>query len=352
MNYTDYLQVKEDFITQLAPQKEVDLAEIQHESDQLYTVDGVEVLASKHFADSYDALIGIKPKQKALVRNASGETGLSNYRNYQSVAMSIHRPQRVLLVASPESRQLTEIIPIVEEYIAPTLFFEFAEMVAHETGYEIVGVHYNSSDSIRVTITFQSREARPELFLPGEDFLMDGFYLSWDPASVSAGHYFERLACSNGQTVRERHSDGMSHRLGEQEMRQMIGLLRSEDFRLMGAETFRDLIAMAYESRISLAEMKSCQRTLLSLGVSKVMAEEMVPYESLCKSYRQVGMYDPNKERITKGEGTVWDAYNVLTEFATHTTLWTPEDHRRISLMNKATNMLRKKPDIVSYIEI
>lgn len=54
---------------------------------------------------------------------------------------------------------------------------------------------------------------------------MDGFYLSWDPASVSAGHYFKRLACSNGQTVRERHSDGMSHRLGEQEMRQMIGML-------------------------------------------------------------------------------------------------------------------------------
>ncbi|WP_308555655.1 hypothetical protein [uncultured Porphyromonas sp.] len=352
MNYTDYLQVKEDFITQLAPQKEVDLAEIQHESDQLYTVDGVEVLASKHFADSYDALIGIKPKQKALVRNASGETGLSNYRNYQSVAMSIHRPQRVLLVASPESRQLTEIIPIVEEYIAPTLFFEFAEMVAHETGYEIVGVHYRPSDSIRVTITFQSRESRPELFLPGEDFLMDGFYLSWDPASVSAGHYFERLACSNGQTVRERHSDGMAHRLGEQEMRQMIGLLRSEDFRLMGAETFRDLIATAYESRISLAEMKSCQRTLLSLGVSKVMAEEMVPYETLCKSYLQAGTYDSQKERITKGEGTVWDAYNVLTEFATHTTLWGAQDHKRISLMNKATTMLRKKPDIVSYIEI
>lgn len=56
-------------------------------------------------------------------------------------------------------------------------------------------------------------------------------------------------------------------------------------------------------------------------------------------------------ERITKGEGTVWDAYNVLTEFATHTTLWGAQDHKRISLMNKATTMLRKKPDIVSYIE-
>lgn len=57
-------------------------------------------------------------------------------------------------------------------------------------------------------------------------------------------------------------------------------------------------------------------------------------------------------ERITKGEGTVWDAYNVFTEFATHTTLRGAQDNKRISLMSKATTMLRKKPDIVSYIEI
>ena len=48
----------------------------------------------------------------------------------------------------------------------------------------------------------------------------------------------------------------------------------------------------------------------------------------------------------------IGNAYNVLTEFATHTTLWGAQDHKRISLMNKATTMLRKKPDIVSYIEI
>ena len=101
-----------------------------------------------------------------------------------------------------------------------------------------------------------------------------------------------------------------------------------------------------------MAEMRSCQKTLISLGVGKKVAEEQIPYGKVCERYQKAGKYDADKERIIKGEGTVWDAYNVLTEFATHTTLWTPEDHRRISLMNKATNMLRKKPDIVSYIEI
>lgn len=352
MNYTDYLQVKEDFIMQLAPHKEVELTEIQHESDQLYSIDGVEVPASRRFADSYDTIIGIKPKQKALVRNASGETGLSNYRNYQSVAISIQKPQKVLIVASPESRQLTEVIPIVEEYIAPTLFFDFAEMVAHETGYEIVKVNYSPLGNIQATITFQSRDVRPTLFLPGEDFLLDGFYLTWTPASLSAGHYYERLVCSNGQTEQESQLDSEVYRLGPEEMRTTIALLKSNDFKQMGIESFRGLISTAYESRISLAEMRSCQKTLISLGVGKKVAEEQIPYGKVCESYQKAGKYDADKERIIKGEGTLWDAYNVLTEFATHTTLWTPEDHRRISLMNKATNMLRKKPDIVSYIEI
>ena len=64
MNYTDYLQAKENFFLQLAPHKEVELTEIQHESDQLYSIDGVEVPASRRFVDSYDTIIGIKPKQK------------------------------------------------------------------------------------------------------------------------------------------------------------------------------------------------------------------------------------------------------------------------------------------------
>lgn len=120
----------------------------------------------------------------------------------------------------------------------------------------------------------------------------------------------------------------------------------------MEVELFSGLISTAYESRISLVEMRRCQKTLLSLGVSKKVAEEQIPYGKVCDRYQKAGKYDADKERIIKGEGTLWDAYNLLTEFATHTTLWTPENYRRISLMNKATNMLRKKPDIVSYIDI
>ena len=53
-----------------------------------------------------------------------------------------------------------------------------------------------------------------------------------------------------------------------------------------------------------------------------------------------------------KGEVTVWDTYNSLTQFATHTTIWEHQDHRRINVMNEAVNLLKKKPDIVNYIDI
>ena len=70
----------------------------------------------------------------------------------------------------------------------------------------------------------------------------------------------------------------------------------------MGIESFRGLISTAYESRISLAEMRSCQKTLISLGVGKKVAEEQIPYGKVCNRYQKAGKYDANKERILKGE--------------------------------------------------
>lgn len=57
-----------------------------------------------------------------MVKGASGETGLTNYRNYINVALNMQNPKFVVVIASPHSRQLTEIIPVVDEYISPILF--------------------------------------------------------------------------------------------------------------------------------------------------------------------------------------------------------------------------------------
>lgn len=55
---------------------------------------------------------------------------------------------------------------------------------------------------------------------------------------------------------------------------------------------------------------------------------------------------------IKDEENTIWDTYNTLTAFASHTTLWERHDYRRISIMNDAVHFLRRKPDIMTYYDL
>ena len=49
---------------------------------------------------------------------------------------------------------------------------------------------------------------------------------------------------------------------------------------------------------------------------------------------------------MIKGEGTIWETYNALTQFATHTPIWEHHDYRRINIMNGTVGLLKKKTDI------
>lgn len=55
---------------------------------------------------------------------------------------------------------------------------------------------------------------------------------------------------------------------------------------------------------------------------------------------------------MIKGEGTIWETYNALTQFATHTPIWEHHDYQRINIMNGAVGLLKKKTDIINYIDI
>ena len=121
----------------LWPQKVIDLSCIMHIGEDVYSIEGTEIQADNVFTNAFDRIIGIGSQQRKMVKGASGETGLTNYRNYIKVALNMQKPKFVVVIASPHSRQLTEIIPVVDEYISPILFFDFAEMMAEETGYAI-----------------------------------------------------------------------------------------------------------------------------------------------------------------------------------------------------------------------
>lgn len=337
---------------ELWPQKTIELGSLTHVGENIFSIDGMEAPASSVFTDAYDRIIGIDSRQRKMVKEASGETGLTNYRNYINVASNIQKPKSVVVIASPQSRQLSEIIPIVDEYISPTIFFDFAEIMAEETGYRLSDIKFNNSGIPRITITYTNPQERTHLFGTGEDFMMDGFYLTWTPSHVELGHYYERLVCANGQTVSEECKDATVHKLSSNEIRKMIAQVKSKQFFAQGIEQFGRLFEVASSSRISLSEMGKAQKNLITKGVEKKQAEELIPYEEVRKAYECAGYYDRHKEHLMKGEGTIWDTYNSLTQFATHTPIWERQDYRRINIMNDAVNLLKKKPDIINYIDI
>lgn len=46
---------------------------------------------------------------------------------------------------------------------------------------------------------------------------------------------------------------------------------------------------------------------------------------------------------------TVWQLFNILTAFATHTPAWTPHDLRCPQLMEQSVSLLNHKRNIIEY---
>ena len=220
----------------LWPQKNVNLSNLVHVGENLYSLGGTEILATEVFTDTYDRIIGIDSRQRKMVKEASGETGLTNYRNYINVASNMQESKSVVVIASPQSQQLTEIIPIVDEYISPTLFFDFAEMMAEETDYIVADIKFDNAGKPCASIIFVNPQGRTHMFGPGENFMMDGFYLTWNLSSIELGHYHERMVCANGLTVNEERKDFTVYKLSSYEIRKMIELVKNNHFFVNGID--------------------------------------------------------------------------------------------------------------------
>ena len=76
----------------------------------VYKVEGTEVLVNDFVSKELDALIGLSPKQQKVVKAASGEMGLRDFRNYLATAGSFTKPQSIALIAN---QTVISLIPSV-----------------------------------------------------------------------------------------------------------------------------------------------------------------------------------------------------------------------------------------------
>ena len=77
----------------------------------VYKIEGTEVLVNDFVSKELDELIGLSPKQQKVVKAASGEMGLRDFRNYLATAGSFTKPQSIALIANPESKPFAGLSP-------------------------------------------------------------------------------------------------------------------------------------------------------------------------------------------------------------------------------------------------
>lgn len=117
-------------------------------------------------------------------------------------------------------------------------------------------------------------------------------------------------------------------------------------FEQFGQEAGRAMVTPA-----SIGELKSVNTILKNFQIPENECERIAPIEADLEAYRQKGfkVIDPNN---TVSSVNTWDLYNRLTDFATHTDFWEPNDISRDILRQNAAAFLRRSRDIKSYVNI
>ena len=126
-NASPYKVVRRDAVQYVGNLREDEDLNAPYEGygQNVYRVDGTEVLVNDMVSRQLDEIIGLTPKQEKVVRNASGETGVRDFRNYLATAGSMFKPVSLALIANPSSRTVSGMIPIKEEPIPADAFFDF-----------------------------------------------------------------------------------------------------------------------------------------------------------------------------------------------------------------------------------
>ena len=115
-------------------------------------------------------------------------------------------------------------------------------------------------------------------------------------------------------------------------------------------DAFKHAVNIADETTASLAEVQYGKKLLLRHGAPENLAEQLMPYSRLLEMYGAQGLHVPARQ--AKSDINMYELFNRLTDFASHTTLWEQNDSRSSSLMQDSMEFLMRKRDIRNYYDI
>ena len=345
-NRFQYELLKAKALEDQLPYKQVKLDDIRYlehtsHNDHIISVQGHNYVASDRVMAGLDKLSGFTEKQKKVVFNAGGHNSLRDMRNYLSSAKAISAPNGYVMYLNPKTRRVERVLPVIGSVLSLEAFFHLAEMFM--TRYHLQPEALESYRSWNGSITLRMSAHVPNILAlkPGEEFDLSGYYMRWQGNQIELGLYAMRLVCTNGQTI-SLDAHNVNTLLGIPDQKKLI----QASFEQFGQEAGRAMVTPA-----SIGELKSVNTILKNFQIPENECERIAPIEADLEAYRQKGfkVIDPNN---TVSSVNTWDLYNRLTDFATHTDFWEPNDISRDILRQNAAAFLRRPRDIKSYVNI
>ncbi len=319
----------------------------------ILSLDGTDVLATDFVTTALDNLNGFTKEQKDVVSRASGEEGIRDFRNYLAAASSIADPSKVALVADPASRTVINVIPVKDNIINSDAFFDFAEMFMDDNNLTPSEWEMGGNFSSGITLHMNSNTPDVRSFADGEDTLINSYFLKWNLGQIQLGRYIERLVCSNGATELVQSSTARLNEFNDKSIREFLAIPKSTKALDGMYGRYSTAALTAQNTRASLRELKSVAKRLDAYQVGPEATKLIAPYQEELNQYTAAGYaVSKLKPENILASMSVWDLYNAVTNYASHTREWEANDNRRAMLQGEAFEFLLRPHDIRSYVDI
>lgn len=350
MTSSEYVSRRDTLLREQKPFIVLTKDELVSEGDNYYRIGDTQIAVTPSVQYQLDRQIGLSSLQREGIRQAYGENAVTSLRNGFAMANCITNPKKLALIANPDELIVDGIVQLEAEAIPLRSFFNIVELFANEYGYEVENVLSSENGIYGITVRFMPVHPQYNTFGDDDEFITNGLYMKWNLGEVELGNYYLRLICTNGQMQITRNALNRLHRIDNDDVMKILNPANTRNIAKRNLETFEQTVLQAHNTTASLSEVYRGKKLLLRHGTPENLAEQLMPYTELLNMYQKVGKHIP----ATKAKSNIkmWDLFNRLTDFASHTSLWERTDNRSASLMQQSMGLLMCKRDIQTYYDI
>jgi hypothetical protein len=349
---SEYYNIKKTIEDSAPLIKIVSLAELNFMDDNILNVGGRQVMLSENTMSNLMKHISIPVRQQTNLKRQYGKKGFNELGNILLKANSNISKRNLLFTFDKKSGNLSQIKKVDNSIIPLSAGFSLVDILRNHFNLKTSEVLYDSSDyGFSVNMYFPN-EQDIQLLDKGEEHIF-GITVDMNPDNIVLSSFVNRLVCENGTVVQDNLSKNRLSSIDYGDVKKAINIV--DDFKLNIPQLLQERYDQSKNTKASISEIEKSIGYLTEVNIPKEIVMQSFPMDKYKHDYMKIDI-DLNKisnkeKKLAKSDMTIWEMYNRLTEFATHTEYLTPNSISRNKIMTQAGNIImRKKFDLMPSI--